>query len=271
MKKYITSDIRSTTVGSPIYRGTMDFLQYAHQETTDRLSHKLIVDKLGAPYATQSAYILYGCDQNIVSSTLTFNSGVIYWNGELFDVNTSSVAYPGTHGTTFSYTGNVTITNYTNFADPVTFTDQSVHNIHNQRTITFLNATASTGSGFAFNYTDLNYLNYPQSFNNAWIGSSITINIDRDRFYDCGNPPNGLCNIFISPTNYKLGAEITLFGSSIHIGTTVSVGIGGSGQIGLLNAASLGGSTGNFIIRLKVINDISFGAPYVTCEMFYVI
>jgi hypothetical protein len=99
-------------------------------------------------------YILYG-PKLTDWSTPNFNAsaGAAFYNGEVFLIDATSFSVIAGQTAIFQ----IAITQYTTNADPVTFTDGTLHNIHNIRKIAVLAGTP--GSGIA-DYSQGRFLSF---------------------------------------------------------------------------------------------------------------
>jgi len=140
----------------PVKKGTLQFLQDAYTEITAATIKALI----GPSYSTSVIYVLSGVINSATAPTYTISAGAIFYNGEVFMFDAASFTATGTDVGVFS----IIQTQYTTDADPVTFTDSTVRNIHNIRKMQ-LSAGAS-GSGLA-NYSQAFFLSFsiPAQFN----------------------------------------------------------------------------------------------------------
>ena len=147
MNLYDITPITDTAV-APYKTGTMDFIQKSHQGTANIMMIHDILKTYQLPYLSTTPYVLYGCEKTVVGSSVSFNAGAIFYNGELFIANTVS-------GLTTSTQYGVITTTYTTApnADPVTLGDGSTANVHSIRTISFQN-----GSGL-FDTATMVYVN----------------------------------------------------------------------------------------------------------------
>lgn len=145
----------------PIKRGTLAFLQDAHKETLAAT----IIALIGPGYNPLTVYVLYGCVDTGVGSTFTISAGALFINGEVFMVDAVSFTVTGANVPVFNYI----TTQYTTDADPVTFTDTTVHNIHNIKKVQI--AAGASGSGIG-DYTARFVLSFviPQQVNLSGAG-----------------------------------------------------------------------------------------------------
>lgn len=137
MKKLSTTPISSTAL-FPVKKGTLDFLQLAYQEAITALVNNTI----GVAYYAGTPYILYGLNSYISGGNTVIPGGAIFYNEEVFLFGGQVIPTPAGPNVIVC---NLSVTQYTSFADPVTFTDASVHNVHDIRRITF--TTGLPGSG----------------------------------------------------------------------------------------------------------------------------
>ena len=123
MKILDLSPITSTNE-FPVKSGTLQFIQDSYKESISQALSSLVesVDP------TQ-VYILSGLQNSGSGATYNVAQGVVYFNGELFDVPAFNFTLTGSQ---LPYPSVVT-TQYTTNADPVTFTDGTPRNVHNIR------------------------------------------------------------------------------------------------------------------------------------------
>lgn len=138
MKKLDISPISNSAQFFP-KKGTLQFLQLSYQEGFTAIVKALI----GPSYNPSTVYILYGVENSGVYPSYVITDGVVFYNGEIYYVDATSFTATGSNVAVFS-----TITSqYTTFADPVTFSDTTTHNIHN---IVKMQLTqAASGSGIS--------------------------------------------------------------------------------------------------------------------------
>lgn len=158
MNKLITSDI-SAGSRMPIKKGTIDFLQLAYQQPLSALAQRII----GTNYDPTKAYVLYG----LTGSSGNITAGALFFNGEVYlcDGDSSGLPCGGSNVSVL----NIAITNYSSDADPVTFSDGSVYNIHNIRKVAI--SCGASGSGDVCDYTDL--VQIPVETNTIVLESSM--------------------------------------------------------------------------------------------------
>ena len=141
----------SATAWFPVKAGTVNFLQNSHIYDDADILIGLINQQLGS-YSASTAYVLYGCVQTNLGSTSTFTEGSVFLNGEIFHFPaiTTAIANP-TGGNVFLV--NVALTYYSTYADPVTFTDGSIHSVHEIRQANI--GTGTSGTGTISDYSSL--------------------------------------------------------------------------------------------------------------------
>jgi len=124
----------------PLKSGTLQFLQDANTEAFAALLTALI----GPTYNPSTVYILYGIQlANWVTPNFSCAAGAAFYGGEIYLIDATVFSITGVDVPVFS----LGITQYTTDADPVTFTDSSVHNVHNIRKLVI--SAGATGSGIA--------------------------------------------------------------------------------------------------------------------------
>jgi hypothetical protein len=136
MKRLSTTAI-TTGVAMPLKSGLLDFLQDAHKETTA----DLVANLLGFTPDADTVYILLGCVNSNTAPTYNVSAGVVFYNGEIYDVPAFSFT---TTGSNLPYP-NLVITQYTTNADPVEFTDGTPRNVCDIRKLVVTSTATSTG------------------------------------------------------------------------------------------------------------------------------
>lgn len=179
----------------PIKKGTLQFLQDAHKET----AAATIIALIGPSYNASTVYILYGVQNSGSGSNYVISSGYAFYNGEIFTVDATSFTTVGTDTAVF----NIAITQYTTNADPVTFTDTTVKNVHNIRKITV--SSGASGSGIA-DYSAGFFLSFVIPAQVNLTGAGVT-----------GSYPN---YTIAGPT----GLNPVLYAGSINVGNVASGG-----------------------------------------------
>ncbi len=255
-------DISSITDSSefPLKRGTLQFLQDAHKETLAAT----IIALIGAAYSPATVYVLNG----------VVNSGTYpFYNGEVYLVDATTFTALGTNVGVFS----IGVTQYTTDADPVTYTDSAIRNVHNIRKIVV--SQGASGSTFA-DYLQAFFLSFaipaplnltaptdlPENADNAIIVSGAYPNIKiytptppasahpiiADGYYNVGNIPGsgGDYNIVfaapLSTSNYYVMGTLLSQGPDAQLDTTVVWTIRGRTTAGfILHCSELGAYTQN--------------------------
>lgn len=132
MKKLSTVEI-TDSASMPLKSGSLEFLQEAHRETTTAL----VVSMLGFTPNNITPYIINGCQISNAGSLYSVTAGYIYYNGEIFKVNSSSFNLGGGE----QVWGKITNVSYPS-ADPVLFGDNVLRNVHLDRVVVFESNTS---------------------------------------------------------------------------------------------------------------------------------
>lgn len=133
MKILDNSDI-TNTAQLPIKKGTIAFLQDSHKETVISLFKAMV----GSSYNVLTPYVLFGLNDSGSGLSHNISGGAIVILGEIFQVD--AVAFTSAPGEV-PYLNSI-VDQYTTDADPVTFTDLSVHDVHNIRKYEIVSATS---------------------------------------------------------------------------------------------------------------------------------
>jgi len=156
MKKLDTSPITSS-IAFPVKSGTLDHIQSAYQEALAQTTISLI----GSAYDATKCYILYGLVNSGAGPVYNITSGAVFYGGEVFMVD----AYSGTTSGSNVVTGVVSTTFFAaSNADPVTFTDGVIRNVHQIRKVVL--QLGLSGSGIA----DYNNFRVINSSTNIGVG-----------------------------------------------------------------------------------------------------
>lgn len=134
MKKLDVSSV-TNSAQMKLKSGTLQFLQDANAEALAAICQGLI----GSAYSASQVYILWGCVNSGSGTSYVISAGAVFYAGEIYLVDAA----------TFTLSGNVAIfspitTQYQVNADPMTFSDSSVHNIHNIRKMRIIGGTTGT-------------------------------------------------------------------------------------------------------------------------------
>lgn len=133
MKILDNSDI-TNTAQLPIKKGTIAFLQDSHKETVISLFKAMV----GSTYNVLTPYVLFGLNDSGSGLGHNISGGAIVILGEIFQVD--AVAFTSAPGEV-PYLNSI-VDQYTTDADPVTFTDLSVHDVHNIRKYEIVSGTS---------------------------------------------------------------------------------------------------------------------------------
>lgn len=134
----------TNTAQLPIKKGTIKFLQDAHKETVISLVKAMV----GSSYSNLTPYVLFGCVDSGSELSHNISEGAIVILDEIYQID--AVAFTSASGEVPIL--NFLVQQYTTDADPVTFTDLSVHNVHNIRKYEIV--SGASGSG-AFDFSTL--------------------------------------------------------------------------------------------------------------------
>ncbi len=199
MKKLSVVDITNSAQFFP-KKGTLEFLQLAFREGFAAIVQAMI----GPSYDPALVYVLYGVANSGTYPAYDITEGVVYYNGEIFYVDATTFSSVGSDVAVFK----VIQTQYTVDADPVTFSDTTVHNIHNIRKIQVV--SDASGGGIA-DYSAAAVINFviPAQLNLTATGlSSIG-----------GVYPNLVVN---TPAPAPIGPQIVWHGRITSAGATIT-------------------------------------------------
>lgn len=148
MKKLDVSAV-TDSAQMKIKKGTLQFLQDANYEGFQAI----VLASIGAAYDPAKVYALFGCVNSGSGNNYNITAGAVFYAGEIYLVDAVSFATSGSNVGVFQA---VTV-QYTNNADPVTFTDGTVHNVHNNRKIRVIEGASGSGisdysAGFSVNF-----------------------------------------------------------------------------------------------------------------------
>jgi len=124
----------TNTAQLPIKKGTIAFLQDSHKETVISLFKAMV----GSTYNVLTPYVLFGLNDSGSGLSHNISEGAFVILGEIFQVD--AVAFTSASGEV-PYLNSI-VDQYTTDADPVTFTDLSVHDVHNIRKYEIVSATS---------------------------------------------------------------------------------------------------------------------------------
>jgi len=148
MKKLNTNPI-SDTSRFPVKKGTLQFIQDAHRETLAATIKALI----GTGYDPAVVYVLSGMINIGTDPVFSVSAGTAFYNGEVYDFDGAS--FTATSGNTGVFS--IGQTQYTTDADPVTFTDTTVRNVHDIYKMVL--SQGAPGSGLA-NFSQAYFLSF---------------------------------------------------------------------------------------------------------------
>ena len=218
-------DITAITNSSqfPLKKGTLQFLQDAPKEIVSSLIQALI----GSGYSAATMYVLTGCINTGTLPVYTVSAGKIFYNGEVFDFDGASFTATGSNVGIFS----IIQTQFTVDADPVTYTDTAVRNVHNIRKMQLTQAISGTGLAdylMAFfltfkipaqlNLTGTNLATISGVYPNLTIDVPANTNLAPVIWkgsYNCGDIPTGIAGG---------GAFNVVFGSTLSTATYYVIG-----------------------------------------------
>jgi len=124
----------TNTAQLPIKKGTIAFLQDSHKETVISLFKAMV----GSTYNVLTPYVLFGLNDSGSGLSHNISEGAFVILGEIFQVD--AVAFTSASGEV-PYLNSI-VDQYTTDADPVTFTDLSVHDVHNIRKYEIVSGTS---------------------------------------------------------------------------------------------------------------------------------
>ena len=142
MRKLDTSQATATTV-QPVKAETLNFIQQASID-----SFNVLASALTGIFGSGNVIVINGCVQTIsVSGAYSITAGVVWLNGEWFNLLSSGPFTPSG--------GNVPILQLiisqdTNNADPVTFSDLVQRNVHNIRQVQVVAGGIATQNFLSF-------------------------------------------------------------------------------------------------------------------------
>lgn len=203
-----------------IKQGTLQFLQDANAEAFA----SILIGLIGSSYNPATVYIIYGCQNSSGGSVYTISAGAAFYAGEIFLVPAQAFTVTGSDVPVFT----ILITQYLINADPVTFSDATVRNVHNIRQL--LIAAAAAGSGIA-NYSAASFLDFTIPAQVSLGGAGVT-----GAYPNYNIPgPNGLNPI--------------LAAGSVNVG---NVYVSGGVDVAIVFGSAL--STGNFYVQGTIIS-----------------
>lgn len=202
MRKIDESQITST---SEMFfkKGTWTHLQASYTEIFDALMRREFKNA-----SNSTVYVIYGCKNTGAGSNYIISAGAVFYNGEIYLVDAATF----TAGVGKTAVATITTTQYTTYADPVTFSDGNPKNVHNIRKMVIAAGTSGSGtkdySAFEFygsvsNYTDISA---SVTLHASFSGANKTV-----RKYDDGT--------------VELSINTAVFGSNISAGQELATGL----------------------------------------------
>jgi len=215
----------------PVKKGTLQFFQDAHKETMSAIIQGLI----GSSYNPATVYILWGVLNTSTPPAYSISQGAAFYNGEVFYIDAAAFTATGSNVGVFK----VIVTQYTTDADPVTFTDLAVRNVHNIRKLQIV--SGASGSGIA-NYSQAAFLNLQIT--------TTTITTPSSGLYS-GN----LLQVVSGFPNYQLFVPPSLNPNPILSAGSLNVGdVGGGGADFTISIPGAPLSTGNYYVVGTIIS-----------------
>jgi len=120
----------------PVKKGTLQFIQDAYKDIM-----RYLVSTLVQSYDPSVVYIFSGVVNSAIDPVFQISGGVVFYNGEFFEVDAVNFSAPAANTAIFK----LDTSQYTQDADPVTFTDLVARNVHNIRKITIVSGLSGSG------------------------------------------------------------------------------------------------------------------------------
>ena len=146
MARILDTSNATAVVVQPVKAETLNFMQTAASARTNSILSSIY----GVPVpSTATLYVLSGCIAITTGSTVNVTNGIVWYNGEVFEVPSATFSLP-TNPNIIIF---VLQTDYdTNNADPLTFSDQIQRNVHQIRTLNVTTGTSAT-TGYVFDFS----------------------------------------------------------------------------------------------------------------------
>lgn len=240
MKKVDLSAV-STTNGMPEKSGTLLHIQSAISEGFAETLKGIIGDN----YSALIPYRIEG----LINTAGTVSAGSIFWNNEIFKVDSFSLPSPAN--------AQIVTTYYTaTEADPVTFTDGTPRSVHEIRKINFISGVPSVPLGFVFgDLKDISYI--PYVVTNGTPSPTITFTKPGRLYRSFVVTGETALTLTLDGTGAKDGTEVIFLfqsdGSAVTFTNTTSgftgavMGIGGSATSVVITV----GSTSFFVFKFR--------------------
>ena len=166
MKKLDTTK-EGATSWSPYKAETKEFVQDSYSE----IINALVLSKIKNSYVANSVVCLYGCVNTGSGTTYIISAGAVYCNGEVF-------LFPGLSSTTLASGAVFNLSDVADgVADPTTFSDNAVWNIHRVRTAVIVNGTSGTGTLAGTSGSDFANLIYTDSVRKSDVVTSGSVDV----------------------------------------------------------------------------------------------
>jgi len=247
------------TLGQPFKQGTWYHLMNAINDITTGM----VTSMVGETYSGTAVYKLQGCEAS-GSGTITFTSGWVSFNGEIFYFAGASL--PAL--TTGVFVCNISTAYFTDpIADPVTFSDGiTTHNVHQIRTMTITEAATHTGTMGGIDFLEMTYVGQlptRQDTVGVFVGTyNFTLNVKGNTLFTSPLPLVPTFNI--EPTDQVVGNTVRFYwegaaglGSTITISATAGVIVGttavslSAGQKGILEVTYIGNDGSDDVYLVK--------------------
>ena len=139
MKILDTSNATATIV-QPVKAETLNFLQTASKEIVSMVLNS--VTGIYPNYNTTVIVVLTGCVGTLTAGVYNITAGVVWFNGEVFNVLANTFTPSGGQTPIFQ----LQTTQDTSNADPLTFSDQVQRNVHNIRQMQVIAGTSGSAN-----------------------------------------------------------------------------------------------------------------------------
>lgn len=221
----------------PIKKGTLEFLQNGAAEQCTHIVKGLIGDS----YDPTKAYRLWGVQYSVISGpNVQVTAGALFINGEIYTV--ANFVRPGTSGVM-----GLVVNNYSIYADPVTMSDGSTKNIHNQRQMK-LYGSSDTPPATTYDFSsDIIDMPYASAFAGITSGNSLTVTFEKHNYYVLSASPGGI-TITLSSANRAVGTSCKVYVQADDSGNAVT--FAGTGTTYIAGRDAAYGTGDNFMIDI---------------------
>lgn len=191
----------------PVKKGTLAFLQLAYQEAIAAQ----MVSLIGPTYNPATVYVMFGVVNSGTAPSYSITAGAAFYNGEVFYIDAAAFTASGSNVAVFS----IAQTQYTTDADPVTFSDAVVRNVHDIRKLVI--SQGASGSGIA-DYSALYRLSFyiPLQLN---MTAPVTPPYDDNVLQLIGSYPNYYLYVPAPNNNHEI-----LTAGSFNVGDVPGIG-----------------------------------------------